>query len=92
MEKRRWIQLIKDSKSSYGSRSWTSTISHPMVSSRALSSYHLEVNPQTLTQVSSLAWVDQGDCLVRDTSRMRIKYVATQSLFSIEISFGIVSH
>jgi hypothetical protein len=46
MEKRRWIELIKDSKSSYGSRSWTSTISHPMVSSRALSSYHLEVNPK----------------------------------------------
>jgi hypothetical protein len=88
---RRWIQLIKDSKSIYGSRSWTSTISHPVVSSRALSFHHLEINPQTLTQVSSLAWMDRGDCLMRDTSRMRIKYVAAQSLLIIGISLGIVS-
>jgi len=91
MEKRRWIQLIKDSKSSYESRSWTSTISHPIVSSRALSFYHLEVNPQTLTQVSSLAWMDHGDCLLRDTSRMKIKYVVAQSLFFIEVSLEVVS-
>ena len=54
-------------------------------------STNLEVNPQTLTQVSSLVWMDHGDCLVRDTSRMRIKYVAAQSLFSIEVSLGLVS-
>jgi hypothetical protein len=36
MEKRRWIQLIKDNKSSYGSRSWTSTISHPIVQELSL--------------------------------------------------------
>ena len=57
-----------------------------------LSPHHLEVNPQTLTQVYSLAWMDHGDCLVRDTPRMRIKYVTAQSLFSIEVSLGVVSH
>ena len=53
--------------------------------------HHLEINPQTLTQVSSLAWMDHGDCLMRDTSRMRIKYVAAQSLLIIGISLGLVS-
>ena len=62
-----------------------------MVSSRVVPFYHLEVNPQTLTQVSSLAWMDHGDCLVRDTSRMKIKYVAAQSLFFIEVSLEVVS-
>jgi len=62
-----------------------------MVSSRALSFHHLEINPQTLTQVSSLAWMDHGDCLMRDTSRMRIKYVVAQSHLIIRISLGLVS-
>jgi hypothetical protein len=63
-----------------------------MVSSRALSSHHLEVNPQTLTQVSSLECMDQGNCLVRDPSRMRTKYVVAQSLFFIKVSLSLVSH
>jgi hypothetical protein len=64
-----------------------------MVSSRALSSHrHCEINPQNLTQVSSLAWMDHGDCLVRDTLRMRIKYVAAQSPFFIEVPLSLVSH
>ena len=55
-----------------------------------LSFHHLEISPQTLTQVSSLAWIDRGDCLMRGTSRMRIKYVAAQSLLIIRISLGQV--
>jgi hypothetical protein len=61
-----------------------------MVSLRALSSHHHEVNPQTLTQVSSLTCMDHGDSLVRDPSRMRTKYVAVQSLFFIEVSLSLV--
>ena len=61
------------------------------VRKRALSSYHLEVNPQTLTQVPSLACMDHEDCLVRDRSRRRIKYAAAQSLFFIEVSLSLVS-
>ena len=62
-----------------------------MVSSRALSPHHLEINPQTLTQVSFLAWIDHEDCLVGDPSRMRIKYVVAQSPFLIKVSLGLVS-
>jgi hypothetical protein len=35
-----------------------------MVSSRIHSSHYLEINPQTLTQVFSLAWMDHEDYLM----------------------------
>jgi hypothetical protein len=35
-----------------------------MVSSRIPSSHYLEINPQTLTQVFSLAWMDHEDYLM----------------------------
>jgi len=63
----------------------------PWLAQEALSFHHLEINPQTLTQVSSLAWIDHGDSLVGDTSRMRIKNIAAQSPYLIKVSLGLVS-
>ena len=63
----------------------------PWLAQEALSFHHLGINPQTLTQVSFLAWIDHEDCLVGDPSRMRIKYVTAQSPFLIKVSLGLVS-
>jgi len=63
----------------------------PWLAQEALSFHHLGINPQTLTQVYFLAWIDHEDCLVGDPSRMRIKYVAAQSPFLIKVSLGLVS-
>jgi hypothetical protein len=63
----------------------------PWLAQESLSFHHLEINPRTLTQVSSLAWIDHWDCLVGDPSRMIIKYVVAQSPFLIKVSLGLVS-
>ena len=54
----------QDCKRVARSSTWASTISHLMVSSRIASSHYLEINPQTLTQVFSLAWMDHEDLLM----------------------------
>jgi len=50
-----------------------------MVSSRALYSHYLEINPRTLIQIFCLAWMDHEDGLVENTPRLRIKYTTSQS-------------
>jgi hypothetical protein len=47
-----------------------------MVSSRTLSSHYLEINPQTLTQVFSLAWMDHEDYLMGSNPRKKPLSVA----------------
>jgi len=51
----------------------------PWLAQGTFSSHYLEINPQTLTQVSSFAWMDHEDYLVGSNPRVRIKYAATQS-------------
>jgi len=76
MEKR--IRMLERNKISPRPSTWASTTSHLMVSSRALSLY-LEINPPTLIQILSLAWMDHKDGLVENTPRLRIKYTTSQS-------------
>ena len=73
------IKSTKGSKISFRSRPWASITSYLMVSSRTLPSHYLEINPQTLTQASSISWMDHEDCLVFIISRVRIKCATTQS-------------
>ena len=77
MEKR--IKVLEGSKISLRSSTLASTTSHPMVSSRALSSHYLEIHPPTLIQIFSLAWMDHEDGLEENTPSLRIKYTTSQS-------------
>ena len=70
-------------RSASRSSTWASTISHLMVSSRILSSHYLEINPQTLTQVFSLALMDHEDLLMGSNP-------SKKSLSSLEATMGSV--
>jgi len=64
--RRRWRReprLQRAARSTSRSSTWASTISHLMVRSRTPSHY-LEINPQTLTKVFSLAWMDHENLLM----------------------------
>ena len=73
----------QDCKRVATSSTWASTISHLMVSSRIASSHYLEINPQTLTQVFSLAWMDHEDLLMGSNP-------SKKSLFSLEARMASV--
>jgi len=87
---RRWIKTTKGSKINFGSRSWASTTSHLMVSSRTLTSHYLETSPQTLTQVSLIAWMDHEDCKMTHHPKSKIKswYNLILSSFSLIWIYG----
>jgi len=84
--RRRWRReprLQRVARSTSRSSTWASTISHLMVSSRILSSHYLEINPQTLTQAFSLAWMDHEDLLMGSNP-------SKKSLFSLEARMASV--
>ena len=51
----------------------------PWLAQGTFSCHYLEINPQTLSQVSSFTWMDHEDYLVGSNPRVRIKYATTQS-------------